>query len=371
MFQPCDGPGAHRPLMQGACVPYDGAMSEGEASERKRSRRAGTRVTMHDIARLANVSMPTVSRVLSGSPLVTSDTRERVLEVARAQGYAVNRNAQKLRNARTSTIAVMLDFGSHRHGAIGDPFIFELLAGVSEALSIRNQDLLLSPPGLEDARSFRDFFHARGADGFIVLGQGTRDAMLRSLSRENVPFVVWGAVSPEAGYCAVGSDNLLGGELAGRHFLTHRRKRWLFIGDIRHEELRLRYEGLRKAAEGHADVTIDLLPIASMAFTVTAETVTSYLTGAVAPDAVFAFSDTAAMAVVGAFRDHGLVAPRDYSLVGYNNIPPSAHFSPAITTIDQKTDVAGALLVEKLMQQIDGGKPRSIMLPTKMVVRDT
>ncbi len=136
---------------------------------------------MHDIARLANVSMPTVSRVLSGSPLVTSDTRDRVLEVARAQGYAVNRNAQKLRNARTSTVAVMLDFGSHRHGAIGDPFIFELLAGVSEALSIRNQDLLLSPPGLDDARAFRDFFHARGADGFIVLGQGTRDAMLRSL----------------------------------------------------------------------------------------------------------------------------------------------------------------------------------------------
>lgn len=105
-------------------------------------------VNMGDIARLANVSKPTVSRVLSGSPLVTAETRERVLEVARANGYAVNRNAQKLRQLRTDTVAVMLDFGSHREGRIADPFIFELLAGVSEALSVRNQDLLLSPPGL-------------------------------------------------------------------------------------------------------------------------------------------------------------------------------------------------------------------------------
>ena len=71
-------------------------------------------VNMGDIARLANVSKPTVSRVLNGSPLVNAETRERVLEVAREHGYAVNRNAQKLRQLRTDTIAVMLDFGSHR-----------------------------------------------------------------------------------------------------------------------------------------------------------------------------------------------------------------------------------------------------------------
>lgn len=326
---------------------------------------------MQDIARLAQVSTPTVSRVLNGSPLVTEETRDRVMEMARAYGYVVNRNAQRLRHARTNTVAVVLDFGSHRHGAIGDPFVFELLAGVSEALSIRNQDLLLSPPGLDDARAYRDFYQARGADGFIVLGQGTRDAMLRNLARQDVPLVVWGAVSADAGYCAVGSDNRLGGRLAADHFLAAARRRWLFVGDIRHEELRLRFEGLREGAAGHEDVTIDFLPIASMAFNATAAAVSAYLAGAEAPDAVFAFSDTAAMAVIGSFKERGLLAGRDFSLVGYNNIPPAAHFSPAITTINQKTDLAGALLVEKLMQQIDGGRPRSTALLTEVVVRDT
>jgi len=346
-------------------------MAKKTASKAEDTPVARARLKMQDIARLAEVSTPTVSRVLNGSPLVTEETRERVLAVARSHGYAVNRNAAKLRQARTNTIAVMLDFGSHHHGAIGDPFIFELLAGVSEALSIRNQDLLLSPPGLADARAFRDFHRARGADGFIVLGQGTRDTMLRALAREDVPMVVWGAVAADAGYCAVGSDNFRGGQLAGRHFLAAERKRWLFVGDIRHEELRLRFEGLRAIGDEHPDVTVDFLPIASMAFNTTAETIAAYLAAGRQPDAVFTFSDTAAMAAIGSFRERGLNAPRDFSLVGYNNIPPTAHFSPAITTINQKTDVAGALLVEKLMQQIDGGRARSTTLPTEIVVRDT
>ena len=78
-----------------------------------------------------------------------------------------------------------------------------------------------------------------------------------------------------------------------------------------------------------------------------------------APDAVFCFSDTAAMAVISAFREAGHLAPRDYSLVGYNDIPPAAHFTPAITTIEQETHIAGAILVEKLMQQTRR-RPRQI-----------
>jgi DNA-binding LacI/PurR family transcriptional regulator len=329
-------------------------------------------VNMGDIARLANVSKPTVSRVLNGSPLVTAATRDRVLEVARAQGYAVNRNAQKLRQLRTDTIAVVLDFGSHRAGRIADPFIFELLAGVSEALSVRNQDLLLSPPGLVDAKNCLDLLSARAADGFIFLGQGGRDPLLKELARSKAPFVVWGAVDPADNYCAVGSDNRLGGTFAGELFLKRGAKRWLFIGNTDHAEIRLRFEGMRQAArDAGADVVIDKLSVEHMAYASAYAEAAAWLRDHPAPDAVFTFSDTAAMAVITAFREAGLVAPRDYSLVGYNNIPPAAHFTPAITTIEQETHLAGAILVEKLMQQVDGGRARSTVLPTRMIIRET
>jgi DNA-binding LacI/PurR family transcriptional regulator len=325
---------------------------------------------MSDIARLANVSKPTVSRVLNGSPLVTAETRERVLEVARANGYVMNRNAQKLRHSRTNTVAVVLDFGSHRHGAIGDPFIFELLAGISEALSVRDQDLLLSPPGLDEVHGFRDLHRSRGADGFIVLGQGARGQMLRDLARSDVPFVVWGAVEEDSGYCAVGSDNRAGGQLAAERFVAQGRKRFLFVGSIDHAELRLRYEGLKSVADRHG-IPVDHISPPSMAYAATMEAARAYLASGNQPDAVFAFSDTAAMAVISAFRDLGYLTPQDYSIVGYNDIPPAAHFTPSITTIAQETTVGGAILVEKLMQLLDGGRPKSVMLPTRLIERET
>lgn len=326
---------------------------------------------MEDIARIANVSKPTVSRALSGSPLVSDEKREQIAKIAREHGYAVNRNAQKLRQSRTNTIAVMLDFGSHRHGAIGDPFIFELLAGVSEALSVRDVDLLLSPSGLETAGDYVDFYRSRNADGFIIIGQGHRERMLRDLARRDVPMVVWGAVMAKSPYCAVGSDNFLGGRLAGQRFLQKGCQNWLFVGNTSHDEIRLRYDGLMEAATQGSDVAVELLNIDVMAFTETHDRALEYLDAKKRPDAVFAFSDTAAMAIISAFRQRGLVAPDNYALVGYNNIPPSEHYNPAISTIEQNTHSAGAILVEKLMQMIEGGKPKSAMLPTRLIQRET
>lgn len=346
-------------------------MADGKRGPDRQSRSMA--VNMADIARLANVSKPTVSRVLNGSPLVTAETRDRVLAVAREHGYAVNRNAQKLRQLRTDTIAVMLDFGSHRGGgSIADPFIFELLAGVSEALSVRNQDLLLSPTGVTDSKSCIDLLRSRVADGFIFLGQGNREDLLRDLARTDAPFVVWGAVDPANTYCAVGSDNRLGGRLAGELFLKRAARNWLFVGDTRHEEIRLRYDGLREAAEkADVDARIDKLTIEHMAYASTYAAAKAYLAEHARPDAVFCFSDTAAMAVISAFREAGHIAPRDYALVGYNNIPPAAHFTPSITTIEQETHIAGSILVEKLMQQIEGGRAKSTMLPTRLIQRET
>jgi DNA-binding LacI/PurR family transcriptional regulator len=334
-------------------------------------KRRAMQPTMADIARLAQVSKPTVSRALSGSPLVSDEKRERILQVAREHGYAVNRNAQKLRQTRTNTVAVVLDFQSHRHGAIGDPFIYELLAGVSEALSVRDVDLLLSPPGLESANDFIDLHRSKGADGFIILGQGMREPILREIARKNIPMIVWGAVMPESGYCAVGSDNFVGGKLAGEHFLSLKRKRWLFVGNTDHDEIRLRFAGLQEIAASAPDVKLDALRIDMIAFSETFSSAVEYLQKRKKPDAVFAFSDTAAMAVISGFRQQGLSAPEDYSLIGYNDIPPAAHFSPAISSIEQDTSIAGALLVEKLMQLLDGAKPKSVMLPTKLIVRET
>ena len=330
-------------------------------------------ITMDDIAKLAKVSKPTVSRALSDSPLVRPDTKNHVLSVARKHGYAINRNAQKLRHKRTNTIAVSLDFRSHKQNHISDPFIFDLLAGVSEALGDRSQDLLLCAPNHNDFESFNQILSSRGADGFILLGQGHREDMLSELAQSGAPLVVWGAGTDDTPYCVVGSDNYLGGLLAGRYFLERNRSKFLFVGDTSFREIFQRRTGLQKAAEeSNKDVSFYDVVLSNFSFESAFEAATNFL--AVTrepPDAVFAFSDTAAMAFIHAFRAAGLDIPREVSIVGYNDIPSAAYFSPPVTTIRQDTYQAGRLLVSNLMQMFDGLPTKSSTIKTELIVRET
>ena len=330
-------------------------------------------ITMDEIARLANVSKPTVSRALSDSPLVKPETRQHVLSIARRHGYAVNRNAQKLRQKRTNTIAVSLDYRSHQQNHIADPFIFDLLAGVSEALGDSNQDALLCAPSHNDSESFQQILSGRAADGFIVLGQGHREEMLAELAASGAPLVVWGAESQGTPYCVVGSDNLRGGLLAGRYFLQRGRERFLFVGDASFREIYLRREGLRRAAvESGRDITLLELDAGNFSFESAYESARRFLDGGEdMPDAIFAFSDTAAMAFIRAFREAGLRVPEDVSVVGYNDIPSAEYFSPPLTTVRQDNHQAGRLLVEKLMDMLDGLRAESATIETELIVRQT
>lgn len=330
-------------------------------------------VTMDDIAKLAKVSKPTVSRALSNSPLVNKATREHVLAVANEHGYAVNRNAQKLRRKRTNTIAVSLDFGSHRKNHISDPFMFELLAGVSEALGDRNQDLLLCAPNHNDTVSFQQILMSRGADGFIVLGQGHREDMLSEFAEMGAPIVVWGAAPENANYCVVGSDNYLGGQLAGRHLVEQGRRHFLFVGDSSFREIGMRRDGLQNAAdESGFEIVVDDIELHSFSYESAFVAANRYLDVIeTPPDSVFACNDSTAMAFIAAFRDAGINVPRDMSIVGYNDIPSAAYFCPPVTTIRQDIHQAGRVLVAKLMRILDGETPASALIKTQLIVRGT
>jgi len=330
-------------------------------------------ITMDEVAILAKVSKPTVSRALSGSPLVNAKTRERVLAVAREHGYAVNRNAQKLRHKRTNTIAVSIDFLSHRKNHVSDPFVFELLAGVSEALGNQNQDLLLTAPNHNDPEVFQQMLLSRGVDGFIFLGQGHREDMLDKFSALGAPMVVWGAKRKKESYCVIGSDNVRGGELAGQYLMEKGRRNILFVGDPSHNEIYWRMKGLKSSAENSdSSVRFSEMQLSNFSYESAYESAMSYFSEAeILPDGVFAYSDTAAMAIIHALNKLGRRVPEDVSVVGYNDIPGSGFFSPAITTIRQETFLAGELMVNKLMKIIDGKKTKSETIKTELIIRDT
>jgi DNA-binding LacI/PurR family transcriptional regulator len=329
--------------------------------------------TMDDIARLAKVSKPTVSRAFKDSPLVSPATKERILAIARRHGYSVNWNAQKLRTNRTHTVAVVMHLPPQSNEHAAAPFFFQLLNDVANGLWVRKHDLLLCSPEADDAYSYEVMISSKRADGIIFLGQGPGDKWLKDLARTSVPFVVWGAVDPQSTYCTVGSDNRKGGLLAGQRFTDIGRDSIVFVGNRSHPEMEQRRQGLESAVKraGKSGRVIDL-EIPEFTFDAGYAAMKSLLARADSRiNGVFAGSDTVAMGVVVALLEAKLQVPDDVSVIGYNDLPIAQYFQRPLTTIRQDTYQAGSLLVEKLFQIFDGAKPRSVTVPTELVVRET
>ncbi|MFT7561874.1 MAG: DNA-binding LacI/PurR family transcriptional regulator [Flavobacteriales bacterium] len=328
-------------------------------------------VTMDDIARLAGVSKPTVSRVLSNHPNVSAKTRKKVLSVTSAKGYSINRHAQRLRAKQSNAIAVILDFPSYGGAGVSDPFILDLLSGVNHALIKSGKDLLLtSPPENDSLAYYQTLSSSKGADGLIFLGRGLREELLNELSHTDIPFVVWGSKIDESPFCCIGSDGFVGGVKAGEYLINKGRRNILFVGDTRHKEIYARRAGLQHAVnESPYDIVVRDLAASNFDDERTFQAALTLTQSDNCPDALFAFSDTAAMAFMSAFRISGRSAPQDFNVVGYNNIRLAQYFYPPITTIEQDTELAGKFLVQALEQIIDGKRPPPIKLETNLIDR--
>ncbi len=344
-----------------------------ETNTRRRDRSTKRAITMDEIARLAQVSKPTVSRALQDSPLVNAATKERIAAIAAKHGYMVNRHARRLWGKRANTIAVILQLPPSGGRAVSAPFIFQLLADTARALANRHQDVLLRSAESRDIQVYQRMIAGKAADGLIFLGQGAHSEWLEQLGRTATPFVVWGGVDDANGYCSIGSDNFKGGLLAGQRFAGLGRRRALFVGNRAHAEMELRRKGLESGLRGErARASVLDLQIADFSFETAYAAMRELLSRkATVVDAIFAASDTVAMAVIVALREAQLRVPEDVSVIGYNDIPFAAHFTPPLSTVRQDTQQAGALLVEKVFQIIEGDEPTSVKLPTELVIRQT
>lgn len=332
------------------------------------------KATSLDIAHLAGVSQPTVSRALRGSPMVNEDTRRRILAIAEQLNYKVDKNASSLRRQHSGTLALLLFEDPTSDESHINPFFLPMLGSITRACARHGQDLLISFQQLSDDWH-ADYADSNKADGLILLGYGdylAYQGKLEKLVEQGTLFVRWGAVLPEQPGISIGCDNLGGGRQAGAHLAALGRKRVAFLGDAssHYPEFHDRYRGcdqaLREAgAAMDAALQIDAESSEDSGYAAARK----LLERGSRFDAVFAASDLIAIGAMRAFAERGLRIPEDVAVIGFDDIPAARIATPALTTVFQDTNRAGELLVDALVGLVNGEPAESLRLPTSLVVR--
>jgi DNA-binding LacI/PurR family transcriptional regulator len=327
------------------------------------------KTTLEDLARLAGVSISTVSRALNNQPAISTQTKERIWALAQTHNYPVRIPMQAPVEGLQRSIAIVTPHLQGRPLPLWHPFLLELIANIGEAARARDCDFTVShvtPVSFDDlviaANSGR-------ADGVIFLGQSTLHEALNKLTDTGARFVVWGAQVAGQRYRTIGTDNLVGGRRATAHLCRLGRRRILFVGgvDLETQQRRrgyleaLREHGIRHDPELVADVHFEL-DAAEAA-------VTRLLNRGVSFDGVFAASDLIALGAIRALRRAGLSVPADVSVVGYDDMLLSRLSSPALSTIRQDTQRAGQLLVASIFDNHADDLPS--MLPTELIIRES
>lgn len=328
------------------------------------------RITMAELARIANFDVSTVSRALNDSKLIKDQTKEYIRSVAVENGYSINASAQNLRRRCSQSIGIAIPINPDSAQTISDPFFLEIIGSVSQAASKRGYDLIVTVPSDEQEIAERRLLETGRADGLIVIGQAGRVERLNSLESVSSNIVVWGGKFADLKYTLVGSDNFEGGRLATSYLLSKGRKRILFVGDTSLPEVSLRFAGFEKAHRekglGHDP---ELIVRVAFGGDHVFEALRGLLSEGVAFDAIFAVSDVLAISAIHAVTAFGLCVPDDIAIVGYDNIGQSKIISPSLTTIDQNIALGGEIMVELLLEKIAGRKVQSRMTPTKLIER--
>ena len=332
------------------------------------------KTTSIDIAYLAGVSQPTVSRALRGSPMVSEETRRRIETIAQQLNYKVDKNASNLRCQHSNTLALLLFEDPTPDDSLINPFFLAMLGSITRACAQRGYDLLVSFQQ-HSSNWHVDYEDSRKADGIILLGYGDYleyRQRLEQLVRQGTHFVRWGAVLESQPGLSIGCDNLQGGCQATQHLLSLGRRNVAFLGSAsnHYPEFLDRYRGYTQALSA-AGIEID--PAMQVdAFTLEPSgyaAASELIARGVRFDAIVAASDLIAIGALRALQEHHLDVPGAVSVIGFDDIPAASLSNPPLTTVMQDTRLAGEVLVDTVLRSVHGEQVQDRVLPTRLVVR--
>ena len=330
-------------------------------------------LTIGDIAKLAGVSRATVSGVLNNSPTVSKKTYERVMAIIQENNYRPNAVARALALNKTGILGLVVK-------DISNPLYSQIALGVEEICDENEYHLMISNTHQDWARQVNNIntLKRRRVDGLIIfpLQKGHDLEHIHNLEKEKFPYVLL-AELPGVESDLVRADDEHGTQLAVDHLYKLGRRRVVHVtGPEVAMATERRLHAFRQAVEslGHKFDNSMIIPGGWR-----------YKDGYKAgyqisqclrecPDGIFCYNDSVAVGLIRAMTEQGKNIPQDISIMGFDDSGIASYLETSLTTVAQPAREIGRKAAELILEQIKSrkkAKPRTILLPTRLIVRET
>jgi LacI family transcriptional regulator, galactose operon repressor len=329
-----------------------------------------SRITIEDVARVADVSYATVSRVINNKGYVSDETRARVIEAVTRTGYVVNRQARGLAGGRSQVVGLVVP-------DLDTSYCGEIVRGIDEELAAVSYDLMLytTHHRIHRESAFVGNLMNGLADGLLLLLPFDPAAYLDSFRKRRFPFVLIDHEGLDNHGPSVGATNFQGGYDATNYLISLGHRRIGFVtGKLRMGNAIDRLKGHQAALAEHGLPDDPALVLEGDFLQPRGyECARALLALADPPSAIFASNDVSAFGVMDAIRDAGLRIATDVSVIGFDDIPGAQSVHPPLTTMRQPLVEMGARATRMLLEFIEEpARPHErVDLATSLVIRET
>lgn len=332
--------------------------------------RTVARATIIDVAREADVSFSTVSRVVNGKGYISPKTRKRVMEAMTRTGYVVNRQARALAGGKHQVVGLLVP-------DLDTSYIGEILRGIDEELAAVSWDLMLYTTHRRKTREsvFVASLTQGMTDGLLMILPMDPAAYTDSIRERGFPYVLIDYGEEDDTGPSIGTTNRQGAIDAATYLIELGHRQIGFItGNQEMRCSRERLAGYRQAlTDGGLVYDPDLVREGDFRQPLGYSLTRDLLDLPDRPTAIFASNDQSAFGAMDAIRDAGLRIPDDVSVIGFDDVPAASLAHPPLTTVRQPMAEMGRLATRMLLDSIanPGQEGTRIDLPTELIVRES
>jgi LacI family gluconate utilization system Gnt-I transcriptional repressor len=335
----------------------------------KTGSRTTGRPTLAEVARLAAVSPITASRALRGVVTVAPELVDKVREAARTLGYVANPAARTLASAQSQSVVVLIP-------SLSNQLFVESLEAIHQVLRPHGFEVLIgnyhySPE--EEEKLIRNYL-AYQPRGILLTGFDRTENARQLLETSRVPCVHMMDLDSSTDTCSAGFSQYAAGAAAARHLIERGRRRIAYIAAQLDPRALRRGEGFREALQeaGVHDSALEIMDARPSSIELGAGLFADLMQQHPDVDGIFFCNDDLAHGAIFQAQRQGISIPHQVALVGFNDLPASAHMVPRLTSIRTPREAVGhhsAMLLLELMAERT--KPTQIDLGFDLVVRES